>query len=57
MSVLAYIGPEKNGPMKLYYDNSKDLAIVGKRKRWWFRVLNKDEYKVSGLPRSKNLDI
>ena len=43
--------------MKLDYDDEKDLLVVARRKRTWLRVLNKDEYEVSGLPRFKNLDI
>lgn len=55
--ILAYIGPNDEGPMKLDYESIVDLLVVGRRKRRWKRVLAVEDYEVSGLPRFKNLDI
>ena len=37
--ILAYIGPNDEGPMKLDYESVVDLLVVGRRKRRWKRVL------------------
>jgi hypothetical protein len=53
---VAYIGPKEDDPLVLYYDDVEHLRPPRKKEaRMFVRILDKEDYNVSGLPRFENI--